>query len=112
MRFPFESSCFLLHNLRMRVRAFWAYTRFMRFPCAFSCFGLFGYFDQVSSAFLSCAFDCECNRPSVVATVFDEASSFNGDLNYWDVATVTDMSFSKSIRIVESDLTGREFMLL
>jgi surface protein len=57
-------------------------------------------------------FDCECNRPSVLATVFWGAfKSFNGDLNKWDVAKVTDMSDSKSIRIVESDLTGRELML-
>ena len=34
-------------------------------------------------------------RPSFVATVFAWASAFNGDLNQWDVAKVTDMSYSK-----------------
>jgi surface protein len=29
------------------------------------------------------------------AIVFNDASSFNGDLNQWDVAKVTDMSLSK-----------------
>ena len=67
----------------------------------FAFFGLFEYFDQGSSAF----FACECNRPSFLATVFGYASSFNGDLNQWDVAKVTSMSASKSIRIVENDLT-------
>ncbi len=43
--------------------------------------------------------------------MFYLASAFNGDLSQWDVATVTDMAFSKSIRIVENDLTGREFTL-
>ncbi len=33
-------------------------------------------------------------------TVFFQAFAFNGDLNQWDVASVTDMSYSKSIRIV------------
>jgi hypothetical protein len=49
--------------------------------------------------------DCECNRPSFLATVFEEASTFNGDLSQWDVATVTSMSWSKSIRVVEIVLT-------
>ncbi len=56
--------------------------------------------------------DWECNPPSILATVFYGASAFNGDLNQWNVTSVTDMSLSKSIRIVESDLRGREFMLL
>jgi surface protein len=47
--------------------------------------------------------DCECNRPSFLATVFSKASAFNGDLNQWDVAEVTDMTASKSTRIVEND---------
>ena len=54
--------------------------------------------------------DCECNRPSFFATVFYSASVFNGDLSQWDVAKVTDMYQSKSISIVEKDLTGREFL--
>ncbi len=69
-------------------------------------FGLFGSFDQGSSfRLLFLRVDCECNLPSFLATVFREASAFNGDLNQWDVATVTDMGGSKSIRIVENDLT-------
>ncbi len=43
-----------------------------------------------------------------LATVFSGAggpSAFNGDLNKWDVAKVTSMSQSKSIRISENDLT-------
>ena len=43
-----------------------------------------------------------------LATVFGQAygraSAFNGDLNQWDVAQVTDMSASKSIRMLENDL--------
>ena len=54
--------------------------------------------------------DCECNRPSFFATVFSGASAFNGDLSQWDVAKVTSMSYSKSISILEKDLTGREFL--
>ncbi len=46
---------------------------------------------------------CECNRHSVVVTVFG-FSSFNGDLNKWDVAKVTKMAASKSIRVVELGL--------
>jgi surface protein len=41
--------------------------------------------------------NCECNRPSFLATVFYAARAFNGDLNGWDVAKVTDMYQSKSI---------------
>jgi hypothetical protein len=51
----------------------------------------------------NCIF-CECNRPSFLATVFRSAFAFNGDLNQWDVATVTTMQYSKSIRILENDL--------
>ena len=54
--------------------------------------------------------DCECNRPSIFATVFGGASVFNRDLSQWDVAKVTSMSSSKSISILEKDLTGREFL--
>ena len=54
--------------------------------------------------------DCECNRPSFFATVFYGASAFNGDLSQWNVASVTSMSNSKSISILEKDLTGREFL--
>ena len=43
-----------------------------------------------------------------LATVF--YSAFNGDLNQWDVAKVTDMSVSKSISVLEKDLAGREFL--
>ena len=40
-----------------------------------------------------------------LATVFGYASAFNGDLNQWDVAKVSTMNSSKSIRILENDLT-------
>jgi hypothetical protein len=52
-------------------------------------FGLSQYFDQ----------------PSFLATVFDSASAFNGDISLWDVAAVADMSHSKLIRILENGLT-------
>ena len=68
-------------------------------------YGLFEYFDQGSSAFVFLRADCECNRVSVLATVFWSASAFNGDLNKWDVATVSDMSGRKSLRIVANDLS-------
>ncbi len=58
--------------------------------------------------FLLLRFDCECNRPSFLATVFNGASVFNGDLDQWDVTAVTDMSYSKSIRILANDLTWRD----
>jgi surface protein len=74
---------------------------------------LFEYFDQGSSfRLLFLRVDCECNQPSFLATVFKSASAFNGDLSRWDVAKVTTMSDSKSIWIVENDLTCRELMLL
>ncbi len=47
----------------------------------------------------------------LLATVFESASAFNGDLSKWDVAKVTTISGSESIRIVENDLTWRELML-
>ncbi len=55
---------------------------------------------------------CEYNRPSFLVTVFNSASVFNRDLNVWDVATVTTMYSSKSIRIFRSDLTWRQLMLM
>ncbi len=45
--------------------------------------------------------DCEHNRPSFLATVFQSASAFNGDVNQWNVANVNNMQNSKSILIVE-----------
>jgi surface protein len=75
--------------------------------------GLFEYFDQGSSfRHLFLHVDCECNQPSFLATVFKSASTFNGDLSRWDVAKVTNMSDSKSIWIVENDLTCRVLTLL
>jgi hypothetical protein len=56
-------------------------------------------------------YECECNRPSFLAKVFQYASAFNGNLNQWDVAKGTIMDRSKSIRIPENDLTCREFTL-
>ncbi len=52
--------------------------------------------------------NCDCNRPSFLATVFAWASAFNRDLNRWNVAKVTVMSHSKSIRIMENTLTWRD----
>ena len=49
--------------------------------------------------------DYEFKRPSLLATVFHSASAFNGNVNQWDVAKVTTMSYSKSICIVANDLT-------
>jgi hypothetical protein len=40
----------------------------------------------------------------LAAGVFYQASAFNGDLNQWNVAKVSTMQNSKSIRIVENDL--------
>jgi hypothetical protein len=48
--------------------------------------------------------DCECNRPFFLGTVFSAAYAFNGNINQWNVAKVTTMSFSKLICIVENDL--------
>jgi surface protein len=49
--------------------------------------------------------DCSCDRPSFLATVFQGAAAFNGNINQWDVAKVTTMNISKSMRIAENDLT-------
>jgi surface protein len=79
----------------------------------FAFFGLFEYFDQgCSYCFLFLRVDCEGNRPSFLGTVFADSYDFNGDLSRWDVANVIIMSESKSIRVVENDLTFRELMLL
>jgi surface protein len=72
----------------------------------FSFFGLSQYFDMGSSAFYFCH--------SILNAIghflwkhagFLKASAFNGDLNKWNVANVTIMQGSKSIRIVENGLT-------
>ena len=77
-------------------------------------FGLLQYCDRGRVAFfrliLFVRVDCECNRPSFFATVFRYASAFNGNLSQWNVASVTTMSYSKSISILEKDFTGREFL--
>jgi hypothetical protein len=79
----------------------------------FAFFGLSQYCEQGSSfRLLFLRVDCECNWPSFLATVFRQASAFNGDLNQWDVANVNQMHQSKSIRILENDLASRELMLL
>ncbi len=48
--------------------------------------------------------DCARNAPFFLATVFSDASAFNGDLSQWGVAKVITMAYSKSIRILENDL--------
>ncbi len=69
-------------------------------------FGLFECFDQGSSfSLLFLRVDCECNRPSFLATVFHAASIFNRNVNQWNVANVKNMGLSKSICIVENALT-------
>ncbi len=60
---------------------------------------------RVGGVLLFLHVDCECNRPSFLATVFFKVSAFNGDLSQWDVAKVTTLTASKSTRIVENDLT-------
>jgi hypothetical protein len=68
--------------------------------------GCHNFFNQGSSfRLLFLRVDCECNRPSCLAIAFQFASVFNGDLNQWDVAKVTTMPGSKSIRILENDVT-------
>ncbi len=62
-------------------------------------FGVVG--DSILLGFFRLLFDCECNCPSFFATVFFHAYAFNGDLNQWDVAQVTNMFVSESIRIVD-----------
>ena len=72
----------------------------------FAFFVVFEYFDQgCVSPFFSCG--CRVNVIGLLflATVFYSASIFNGDVNQWDVAKVTDMNSSKSIRMLENDLT-------
>jgi hypothetical protein len=79
----------------------------------FAVYRLSQYIDQccVFRLLFLCV-DCECNRPSFLATVFAWASTFNGDLNQWDVAKVASMVASKAIRVLENALTCRELMLL
>jgi hypothetical protein len=63
-------------------------------------------FDQGSSfRLLSLRDECECNRSSFLVTVFYSASSFNGNVNQWNVANVNTMGFSESICIVGNGLT-------
>ncbi len=76
----------------------------------FAFFELWQCFDQGSSAFFACLLTG--NRLSFLATVFNGAFAFNGDLSDWNVAKVTTMRISKSIRIWENVLTWRELMLL
>jgi hypothetical protein len=76
----------------------------------FAFFGLSQYYDQGSSAFFSCALTVNVIGPCFLATVFYQASAFNGDLYKWNVAEVTTMYQSKSIRIAENDLTSRELI--
>jgi surface protein len=75
----------------------------MQFEECLPSLGCQEYFDQGSSfRLLFLRVDCECNRLFLLVTVFFYASAFNGDLSQWDVAAVTDMGYSKSIRILEN----------
>jgi hypothetical protein len=71
----------------------------MRFPVSSSGFFLPPSFLRV---------DCECNRPSCLATVFGDASAFNGNIKQWDVAKVTDTSGSKSNSYSEVSSEGMD----
>ncbi len=95
----------VIHGGSLGVLGWWSDVCIYLEECCFF-LGLFKYFDQgFSFRFLFLRVDCERNRPSFLATVFYRASVFDGDLSQWDVATVNDMSWSKSIRIVENDLS-------
>jgi hypothetical protein len=48
------------------------------------------------SAFISCSLTVNVIGLVFLATVFGLASVFNGNLNQWDVAKVTDVAESKS----------------
>ena len=136
MRFPHEISCFCcifsLWDFLMRVHAFcfimglWDFVFLSRYEISLWDFMLichcdsrrfsrgFGLVEWCNRGFFRPVFlrvDCECNRPSFLATVFESASAFNGDLSQWDVTKVTTMYASKLIRILENALTGRELML-
>ncbi len=67
--------------------------------------GCHSIFDQRSSAYFSCASTVNVIGLLFLATVFVYGFAFNGDLNSWDVAKVTTMDSSTSIRIVENDMT-------
>ncbi len=72
----------------------------------FAFVGLSQYYDQGSSfSLLFLRVDCECNRPSFLAIVFAHADVFNGKVDQWNVAKVTNMRYSKLICIVENNLT-------
>jgi hypothetical protein len=63
------------------------------------------FIQSLSFRLLFLRVDCKNNRLSFLVTVFDGERAFNRDLNQWDVAEVTRMPFSKSIRILENDVT-------
>jgi surface protein len=57
------------------------------------------------STFFSCALTVNViDLLFLLATVFSDASAFNGDLSKWNVAKVTTMQNSKSISILVNDL--------
>ncbi len=76
----------------------------LSFEESFAFFGLSQYYlirGFFLRAFCSCALTVHVIGLIVFATVFERASAFvNGDLNQWDVAKVTSLYASKSIRIV------------
>ncbi len=58
-------------------------------------------------------FHFECYRPSFLAAVFYYASAFNGNIQQWNVANVVNtLDYSKSICMLENDLTRLGLMLL
>jgi hypothetical protein len=77
----------------------------MSFEESLSTLGCHGIFIWAVSPCFFARF-CEYNRSSFLTLAFkDTRLAFNGNLNQWDVAKVTTMRGSKSICIVENDLT-------
>ncbi len=116
--FPFEISCCWVHTFRITFpwgswvwygMVWWGDVCNLKNVCLLWAVTVFW---SGSFGLLFLRVDCECNRPSFLAKVFNQASAFNSDLSSWDVAQVTTMSNSKSIRILEYYLTWRELMLL
>jgi surface protein len=53
----------------------------------------------------------DVSRVTTMSNTFRKSSAFNSDISKWDVSRVTNMRNSKSIRILENDLTWRNMLL-
>ncbi len=118
--------CFLLHNfvrgILMRCHAFlgrcelcvWVFM--LVFNCDFRMFAFLGlsqYFDQFFSfRLLFLRVDCERTRRSFLATVFNGASVFNGDISRWNVTKVATMESSKWIIVILGCSLGFGLMVM